>query len=208
MEGIHDGVFSMTRFCRVTMIFGVMLLFAVPDAEARSVSRWVRIAKRYQRKNQCKRALDYYGLAYRHRRLSLRYKTRIKRLMLVCERRLEPPKPKRLTPGEIERVINLNRSVISSCYMHALMGNRGLKGRLTVHFEIEPTGKVGASSIFSSTLSDKAIERCITAAFKRIVFPPPINGAYTAVRYPIAFSRYRIEKYEHQPGQRPNRKRR
>lgn len=47
---------------------------------------------------------------------------------------------------------------------------------MTVRFTVEPSGRVGSSSIAGSTLGDAATDACIVAAVERLVFPPPDGG--------------------------------
>jgi TonB family protein len=101
----------------------------------------------------------------------------------------------RLTKDQIRRVMRQEQHRVRFCYERALIKNPRLAGAVQVRLVIQPSGKVSSVDIVSSTLHRPEVERCIVAAIKGVVFPPPQGGGIVVVRYP-----YRLE-----PGDAPAR---
>ncbi len=70
------------------------------------------------------------------------------------------------------------------CYEQRLAANPNLTGRVVVHFDIRPSGRVGLAEVGSTTLQDPETEACILAAVRSWRFPQPVGG-HVGVNYPF-----------------------
>lgn len=85
----------------------------------------------------------------------------------------------------IRRIVRAHINEVRTCYDKGLSKDPALSGKITVGFTIGTTGKVTASSVSSTTLSDKAVGTCIAGAAKRWKFPSPRGGGVVMVKYPF-----------------------
>jgi TonB family protein len=88
----------------------------------------------------------------------------------------------------IRRIVRAHINEVRSCYNAGLTKNPELEGSVTVDFVIASTGKVSASSVAESTLSDTSVANCIAKAVKRWTFPKPRDGGEVQVSYPFELS--------------------
>lgn len=86
----------------------------------------------------------------------------------------------------IRRIVRAHINEVRTCYDKGLSKDPALAGKVTVGFTIGSTGKVTASSVSSTTLSDKAVGTCIAGAAKRWKFPSPTGGGVVIVKYPFS----------------------
>lgn len=86
----------------------------------------------------------------------------------------------------IRRIVRAHINEIRVCYDKGLLKDAALAGKVVVDFTIGSTGKVTASSISSTTLSDKTVGTCIAGAVKRWKFPSPMGGGVVLVKYPFS----------------------
>jgi hypothetical protein len=93
----------------------------------------------------------------------------------------------RLAPETIQRVIRGNYGKFRYCYEEGLRRNANLIGRVTMRFEIGTNGSVANPQPVCTSMPDRDVVRCITEAYKGLVFPQPEGGIVTVV-YPIMFS--------------------
>ncbi len=85
----------------------------------------------------------------------------------------------------IRRIVRAHINEVRSCYSKALSKDPTLEGKVVVDFTIGSDGEVTASSISSTTLSDKDVGTCIAGAAKRWKFPSPTGGGIVIVTYPF-----------------------
>lgn len=97
------------------------------------------------------------------------------------------PRSGSLAPEVIDAVIKRHLAQLEYCYERELPTKPTLAGRIVVHFEIELDGRVGSSSIKSSSLNDANVESCIADRFRTILFPKPNGGGIVTVNYPFLF---------------------
>jgi TonB family protein len=104
----------------------------------------------------------------------------------------------RLTPGtttvtgalgreEIGRVIRAHLSRFKFCYERELSANRGLSGKISVHFTIAPTGAVASAKVRESSMSHAVVESCVLRVMQSLQFPAPRGGGVVLVTYPFIF---------------------
>ncbi len=87
----------------------------------------------------------------------------------------------------IKAVIDAHKGEIRRCYEQALVQEPQLEGKVTVTWMIAETGKVARVSVKESSLNSPAVERCITQAVSRWVFPEPYGRGVVEVNYPFVF---------------------
>jgi hypothetical protein len=100
----------------------------------------------------------------------------------------------RMEPEYIrDRVRNDFFPFARDCYAEALKTKGDLAGRIVLHFVIVGDSKIGGivesvDVLDKSTLRDPTMIECIRESFLGTKFPPPENGGWVSVDYPISFS--------------------
>jgi TonB family protein len=89
-----------------------------------------------------------------------------------------------LAKGLIREVMQANQPKVRYCYERELAKSPNLAGAVVVKFVIRADGTVASAVVASSTLGNGAVERCITAAVAKFVFPKPLGGGNVVVSYP------------------------
>ena len=91
-----------------------------------------------------------------------------------------------LSKDIINAVVARHRSEIRWCYEAALQRNPGLRGKVTMAFNIQPNGVVSYAGTKESTVGDSALENCIASKIKTWIFPKPEAPVVTEVSaYPF-----------------------
>jgi TonB family protein len=85
----------------------------------------------------------------------------------------------------IRRIIRRHINEVKYCYQRELARSPNLTGRVTIRFVIAASGQVVQSSVASSTLGNASVERCISSAVRRWLFPKPRGGGVVIVSYPF-----------------------
>ena len=82
-----------------------------------------------------------------------------------------------------------NRQIVRDCYEIARQDEPTLSGTLTIHFELDPQGKVSLAelNVERSTLKDPSLVSCALNAFRSIRFPPSSRGYESVGNYPFDF---------------------
>jgi len=96
-----------------------------------------------------------------------------------------------LPTDDVKRVIDTSKASVRFCYEKALTGGHPeLQGKLSLHWIIEPTGKVDKASVTKgvSTLEDAGVEACVLDVVRSMVFPEPTGGGVVEVNYPFVFT--------------------
>ncbi len=90
--------------------------------------------------------------------------------------------------GEIRKIVASYLGGLRYLYNKELRADPSLKGKLTVMFEISPTGQVTQTTLLASSLGSASLERAILTNIRKWRFPriPPQNGNVT-VTYPFVF---------------------
>jgi len=84
----------------------------------------------------------------------------------------------------IRRIVRAHINEVRYCYNQALANDPNAKGRVSVQFTIDVTGKITAATVTESTLADAAVGLCIAKAVKGWTFPKPVGGVVN-VTYPF-----------------------
>ncbi|MDC0717281.1 AgmX/PglI C-terminal domain-containing protein [Nannocystis bainbridge] len=92
-----------------------------------------------------------------------------------------------LDKEEIREVVQTHLQEVRQCYDEGLARKPTLAGKLTVDFEIVPSGEVSSSQIQQgSTIADAKVESCVAAAVQTWKFPASSDG-WVQVSYPFEF---------------------
>ena len=91
------------------------------------------------------------------------------------------------TMEELQIVFDRNKGSFYTLYNRALRSNPGLAGTVNVSLTIDPSGRVTACDVVSSTLNDPDLERKIVARIKLINFGAKAVPAQTFPSYPLHF---------------------
>ncbi len=93
-----------------------------------------------------------------------------------------------LDKGMVRKVIRAHINEVRYCYLKELQSYPdGLDGRVTVRFEIQPSGRVSRSRVAATTLAIPTVGDCVSSAVARWLFPRTTGGATTLVTYPFYF---------------------
>ncbi len=76
----------------------------------------------------------------------------------------------------IRRIVRTHIDEVDHCYGGGLSRRPGIRGRVTIEFTIRADGRVPTSKVARSSLGDKPVENCISAATRRWTFPKPADG--------------------------------
>jgi len=86
-----------------------------------------------------------------------------------------PPDPKApkgaLSSDQVRRVVVSHQNTVRACYDAELPKHPGLKGNVTVTWQIEPNGTVSSAEVASTTLGNARAEACIVKQVKLWKFP-------------------------------------
>lgn len=90
-----------------------------------------------------------------------------------------------LPPNVIRRVVVEHRGALQACYTVEAGKDPTLKGAVTVHWSIDASGKVTATSIVSSTLGNASVEACLLRQVGSWSFPS--SDGRSEVTFPFTF---------------------
>ncbi len=88
----------------------------------------------------------------------------------------------------IRRIVRAHIGDVRGCYNTALAKDPAVGGKVVLDFTIGSDGMVSATSISSTTLSDKEVGTCMATAAKKWKFPSPKGGGVVVVKYPFNLS--------------------
>jgi hypothetical protein len=98
----------------------------------------------------------------------------------VDEMELQP-----LSVPEVQKVVRENLPRIQYCYDKAAAEADTPTGEVSLHLEIEATGKVGSSHVTAPGVNGSALGKCLGKSIKRWRFPA--TNTPTIVDYPLVF---------------------
>ncbi len=91
-----------------------------------------------------------------------------------------------LSPDQIRRVVMSHIGAVRACYESEAQRNPGLKGGVTVQWQIDAGGSVTGASVASSTLSNPRVEGCIVRQVQKWKFPST-ESPTTVAGFPFKF---------------------
>jgi TonB family protein len=81
-----------------------------------------------------------------------------------------------LAPEKIQAGIAPHQAALSSCYHDRLKQLRFLSGRVMLHIQVEPSGRVSGARLPESSLGDWTAERCVLETARSMTFAKPTGG--------------------------------
>jgi TonB family protein len=89
----------------------------------------------------------------------------------------------------IAQLVKQHRDPVRDCYEKARKKNPKLQGKMVIHFELDPEGKVTSAKLNEgrSEISDPDLVACAIKVIKGIPFPASSKGMVTEVNYPYNF---------------------
>ena len=94
--------------------------------------------------------------------------------------------PATLANEYVEEVIASRQQQFQKCWLSRLKDKPGLKGVLTVQFEINRRGKVRDIKVTDSSLNDDQLGSCVATVVERLPFRS-FTGPEISISYPITF---------------------
>lgn len=91
-----------------------------------------------------------------------------------------------LSPEQIRRVVMSHIGAVRACYETEAQRNPGLKGGVTVQWQIDPGGNVTSASVGGTTLSNPRVEGCIVRQVQKWKFPTS-DSPTTVAGFPFKF---------------------
>lgn len=103
---------------------------------------------------------------------------------------LEPTGETR-TSEAIAKVVRDNRQPFRDCYERSAAKDPNLQGTLTLHFVLDPEGRVKLAELNEprSTIKDSNVVNCAIGVLKTLHFPPSSRGMESVANYPFDFKR-------------------
>lgn len=92
-----------------------------------------------------------------------------------------------LSAEQIQRVVRAHMGAVRACYEIEAQRNPGLKGGVTVQWQIDPSGAVTGASVASSSLSNPRVEGCLVRQVKNWKFPSA-DTATVVSGFPFKFA--------------------
>jgi hypothetical protein len=91
-----------------------------------------------------------------------------------------------LSPDQIRRVVMSHIGAVRACYESEAQRNPGLKGGVTVQWQIDAGGTVTGASVAGSTLANPRVEGCVVRQVQRWKFPAS-ESPTTVAGFPFKF---------------------
>ena len=93
------------------------------------------------------------------------------------------------TTEVIQQIVQDNRKGVRDCYDKAKKNLPTLAGTMTIHFVLDPDGKVSKAELNLERSEIKASEvaNCAIEAIKKMKFPPSSRGMQSEINYPFSF---------------------
>ena len=88
----------------------------------------------------------------------------------------------------IRVVIRRHINEVKYCYETELAKIPTLGGRVSIEITVGASGQVVASTLASSTISNRAVAACLVQATRRWLFPKPTGGGIVVITYPFSFT--------------------
>lgn len=91
-----------------------------------------------------------------------------------------------LSPEQVRRVVMAHIGAVRACYESEAQRNPGLKGGVTVAWQIDPGGGVSSVSVAQTSLGNPRVEGCVTRQVKNWKFPAS-DSATSVAGFPFKF---------------------
>ena len=95
------------------------------------------------------------------------------------------------TNEAIARVVRENRQPFRECYERGAAKDPNLQGTLTLHFVLDPEGRVKLAELNAerSTIKDQTVVNCAIGVLKQLRFPASSRGMESVANSPFDFKR-------------------
>jgi hypothetical protein len=95
------------------------------------------------------------------------------------------------TTEVIAKIIKDNRKAFRDCYEKGTKDLPDVEGTLTLHFVLDPVGKIKVAELNQerSTIKAPPVVDCAIGVLKGLKFPPSSRGMDSSVNYPFDFKR-------------------
>jgi hypothetical protein len=87
----------------------------------------------------------------------------------------------------VDRAMAPHVPAMISCFDRARDARRYTSGQIVLRFVVETSGSVSDIHVIKNELGNHQVERCLTSAGRRIVFPPPEGNRKTDFEYSMRF---------------------
>jgi len=87
----------------------------------------------------------------------------------------------------VERAMAPHVPTMVECFDRAKDERRYMSGQIVLRFVVEASGSVSNIHVIKNELGNHRVERCLTSAGRRIVFPPPEGKRKTDFEYSMRF---------------------
>ena len=87
----------------------------------------------------------------------------------------------------VERAMAPHVPAMVECFDRVEQARRYLSGQVVLRFVVEVSGSVSDIHVIKNELGNHRVERCLTSAGRRIVFPPPEGNRKTDFEYSMRF---------------------
>ncbi|MBI3205026.1 MAG: AgmX/PglI C-terminal domain-containing protein [Myxococcales bacterium] len=94
------------------------------------------------------------------------------------------------TTEVIQKLVQENRKPVRECYEKARKQIPDLKGTMTIHFVLDPEGKVKEAvlNVEKSEVKSPDVVKCAVEVIKKIKFPASSRGMESTINYPFTFN--------------------
>lgn len=94
------------------------------------------------------------------------------------------------TTEVIQKLVQDNRKPVRECYEKARKQIPDLKGTMTIHFVLDPEGKVKEAvlNVEKSEVKSPDVVKCAVEVIKKIKFPASSRGMESTINYPFTFN--------------------
>jgi len=89
--------------------------------------------------------------------------------------------------SNVRRKVRGRAAALRACYDIQLEAKSDIKGKVTVQWSIDLTGKVIGTEVVENETGDKELEQCITKTISKLHFQKPAAGV-CSVRWPFVFT--------------------
>ena len=94
--------------------------------------------------------------------------------------------PDTLSNEYIDSVIVDRQGQLQRCWLSRLKDAPGLKGQITLQFEISRRGRVKDLRVVDASIKDEVLQKCVMSVFERLTFRE-FKGSEISLSYPINF---------------------
>jgi hypothetical protein len=99
------------------------------------------------------------------------------------------PEKRNARADEVVEYYRANRALAEQCYKDALLQDPAVRGKVTLAWKVDYTGKAQNAKLVQSEVANKYLEDCIMTHLKSLTFPPQPRFSPVQVEYEFDFQR-------------------